>query len=95
MSQNQFCKLFLDKYFPVVLQEVKVYEFLRLIQGSTTMMDYEAKFTRLARFATDIVPTDEKRVCRFEGGRRPFILSKVSVLRLSTYAQVVERALTT
>ena len=41
-----------------------------LRQGTITMMEYVAKFTKLARFADDYVATYMAKVRRFENGQK-------------------------
>ncbi|XP_024196313.1 uncharacterized protein LOC112199543 [Rosa chinensis] len=93
MSWDQFCKIFLDKFFPPVLQEAKVEEFNKLYQGKMSAMEYDARFAELSRYAPELVSTEAKKARKFECGLRPNIRSKVSVLRLPTNAKVLERAL--
>ena len=56
----------MGKYFPETARHAKAQEFLELKQGATTVMDYVATFTELARFADDYVATDMAKVRRFE-----------------------------
>ena len=62
MTWAEFQELFMGKYFP---ETAKAQEFLELKQGTTTVMDYVARFTDLARFADDYVATDLAKVRRF------------------------------
>ena len=64
----EFQELFMGKYFPITARHAKAQEFLELKQGATTVMDYVARFTELARFADDYVATDLAKVRRFENG---------------------------
>ena len=68
MTWVEFQELFIGKYFPETARHVKAQEFLELKQGATTVMDYVARFTELARFANDYVATDIAKVRRFENG---------------------------
>ena len=58
-----------------------------------SVAEYEAKFTELARFAPHIVDTDYKQVQKFEGGLDLEVFDQVSVLKLPTYVEVLDRAL--
>ncbi|XP_074351621.1 uncharacterized protein LOC141690745 [Apium graveolens] len=58
-----------------------------------TVGEYEKKFTELARFVGDYVDTDEKRVKRFKQGLKPWLRSKVDAFELTTYAEVVQKAM--
>ncbi|XP_062085384.1 uncharacterized protein LOC133791474 [Humulus lupulus] len=55
------------------------------------------KFDRLAKFATDLVPTNATRVDRFVRGLKPMIAKDAEIVSIggnNTYAQVLERAFT-
>ena len=94
MTWAEFQELFMGKYFPETARHAKAQEFLELKQGSTTMMDYVAKFTELARFADDYVATDLTKVRRFENGLKLSIRAKILGLRLQDMDSMVGTALT-
>ena len=56
----------MGKYFSATARYVKAREFLELKQWAMTVIEYVAKFTKLARFADDYVATDLAKVKRFE-----------------------------
>ena len=66
MTWVEFHGLFMSKYFSITTGHAKAQEFLELKQGTITMMEYVAKFTKLARFGDDYVATDMVKVRRFE-----------------------------
>ena len=66
MTWEELCGLFMEKYFSVSTRHAKAQEFLELRQGTMTMLEYVAKFTKLARFADDYVATDMAKVRKFE-----------------------------
>ena len=68
-------------------------KFFELRKDNSSVMEYERKFTELARFVPEYVNTDEKRAKRFQQGLRPWIRSKVAVFELSTYVAVVQKAM--
>ncbi|KAI9161426.1 hypothetical protein LWI28_017328 [Acer negundo] len=47
----RFKELFNQKYFPEELRNEKESEFLKLTQGSMSLVEYERKFEQLSRFA--------------------------------------------
>ena len=47
----------MDKFFPALARHAKAWEFLELKQGSMIVLEYVAKFTKLARFRGDYVAT--------------------------------------
>ena len=72
----------MGKYFPDTVRHTKAQEFLELKQGTMTVMDYVARFTKLARFAKDYVATDMAKVRRFENGLKLSIRGRIVGLRL-------------
>ncbi|XP_028075820.1 uncharacterized protein LOC114278042 [Camellia sinensis] len=88
----RFLEVFYEKYFPDSLREQKVLEFIHLRQGTMMVAEYEGKFTQLARFATYVIPTEARKARKFETGFDPEIKDKLEVLKLPTYAAVVDRA---
>ena len=54
---------------------------------------YEAKFTELSRFAPQLITTKEKKALKFQDGLKPYLKNKISILKLSVYSKVVDRAL--
>ena len=58
MTWAEFQELFMGKYFPDTARHAKTQEFLELKQETMTVMEYVARFTKLARFADDYVATD-------------------------------------
>ena len=59
-----------------------------------TVMDYVARFTKLAHFDDDYVATDMAKVRRFENGLKLSILTRIVGLRLQDMDSMVRTALT-
>ena len=59
-----------------------------------TVMDYVARFTKLARFADDCVATNMAKVRRFENGLKFSIRARIVGLRLQDMGSMVRMALT-
>ena len=64
-------------------------KFLELKQGGMKVIEYEKKFTELARFVGDYANSDEKQARRFQQGLRPWLRSNVRAFELRTYSEVV------
>ena len=60
----------MGKYFSDTARHAMAHEFLELKQGTMTVIEYVARFTKLASFADDYVATDLAKVRRFENGLR-------------------------
>ena len=94
MTWAEFQELFMSKYFPETARYAKAQEFLELKQGATTVMDYVAIFTELARFSDDYVATDLAKVRRFENGLKLSIRARIVGLRLQDMDSMVWTTLT-
>ena len=68
-------------------------EFIHLEQGDLTIAQYEAKFTKPSCFAPQLIATEEEKTLKFQDGLKPYIKNKISILKLSVYSEVVDRAL--
>ena len=94
MTWAEFQELFMGKYFPETARHAKAQEFLELKQGATTVMDYVARFTELARFVDDYVAIDLAKVRRFENGLKLSIRAWIVGLRLQDMDSMVRTTLT-
>ena len=84
----------MGKYFPETAKHAKAQEFLELRPGAVTVMDYVARFTKLARFVDDYVATNLAKVRRFENGLKLSIHARIVGLRLQDMDSMVGTALT-
>ena len=84
----------MGKYFPDSARHAKAQEFLELKRGTMTVMDYVARFMKLACFANDYVATDMAKVKRFENGLKLSIRGRIVGLRLQDMDSMVGIALT-
>ena len=84
----------MGKYFPDTARHSKAQEFLELKQGTMNVLEYVARFTELAHFADDYVPTDMANVRRFENGLKLSIRGKIVGLRLQDMDSMVGTAMT-
>ena len=57
MTWEEFRELFMGKFFPASTRHAKAQEFLKLKQGTMTILEYVAKFIELTRFTDDYVAT--------------------------------------
>jgi hypothetical protein len=55
-------------FFLRVMQEAKAWEFLDLVQGRMSVIEYVAKFLQLSHFGLYLFPTEEKKAKKFERG---------------------------
>lgn len=66
--------------------------FLDLVQGTMIMVQNEAKFIELARFAPYMVQ-DEAQKTQIRPGLKPSIRSKLSVLMIRTFSNIMAHAM--
>ena len=57
------------------------------------MAQYETKFTELSYFTPQLIATEEEKALKFQDGLKPYLKNKISILKLSIYSEVVNRAL--
>ena len=93
MTWDDFCRLFMGKYFPASTRHAKAREFLELRQGTMIVLEYVARFTELARFGDDYVATDAAKVRRFEDGLKLSIRGKIVGHNLQDMDSMVSTAL--
>ena len=77
MTWGDFQELFMSKFFPASARHAKAREFLELKQGAMTVMEYVAKFTKLACFGDDYVATYMAKVRKFKDGLKFSIRGKI------------------
>ena len=77
LTWGEFKELFMSKFFPASARHAKAREFLELKQGNMIMLEYVAKFTKLARFRDDYVAKDMAKVRKFEDGLKLSIRGKI------------------
>ena len=82
MTWRELQDLFMDKFFPASTRHAKAQEFLKLKQGSMTMLECVAKCTELAHLGDDYVATKMAKVRKFEDGLKLSIRRKIVGLLL-------------
>ncbi|XP_074342388.1 uncharacterized protein LOC141679927 [Apium graveolens] len=94
ISWQKFTGQFLEKYLPSYMQDQLEMRFLDLKQENMTIVEFEVKFSELARLVPEYVNTEAKKAKRFQQGLKPWIRSQVALLEIRTYAAVVQKAMT-
>jgi hypothetical protein len=92
ISWAQFVEEFNRRFFPRAQRQLRAIEFQNLVQGAMTVEQYSAKFTELARFATNLIPDEESKAERFENGLNPRIKERVMCLEIKDYVRLVDVA---
>ncbi|MQM18628.1 hypothetical protein Taro_051623, partial [Colocasia esculenta] len=89
---NEFKEHFNSKYFSEIVQERKASKFAALKQRNLTVAEYEAQFSRLARYANHLVSTERMKEKRFLNGLRPAYITQLAPLDIQTYLEMVKKA---
>ena len=84
---------FLQKFIPQVLRDAREREFMNLIQGAMTVMDYEAKYNRLIQYAPHIITDERRRTRKFIEGLKPELRRALVSCDLPNYNRAVEKAM--
>jgi len=91
VTWEQFEEQFRKKYLSEEYLERKLNEFHDLKQGTKTVLEYEARFMELLRYASHL-NTEKLKVNKFLYGLNPRIKEKVRILMPKTLHEAVQRA---
>ncbi|XP_074324251.1 uncharacterized protein LOC141661167 [Apium graveolens] len=78
----KFKKALEDKYFLRTVRLQKERDFIRLQQGDRTVIQYEAEFAKLTKYASTLVADESSRARRLEEGLRSDIGNSVASFEL-------------
>ena len=90
---NSFLGEFRSKFIPLLVRERKEQEFMDLRQKTLTVAQYEVLFTKLSKYALEMINTEEKKIGRFWLGLNVELKRTLLPARIKTYADIVEMAL--
>ncbi|MQM14677.1 hypothetical protein Taro_047612 [Colocasia esculenta] len=80
VSWAEFVRLFRAKYIPNHVQDRMEQEFLTLTQGSMSVLEYEARFAELSKYAPHIVANEQRKVKKFIMGLKPSLRTRLVAL---------------
>jgi hypothetical protein len=92
VSWEVFKHEFNRHFFPRVVQEAKAREFLDLVQGEMSVIEYAAKFLQLSHFGLYCIPTEERKAKKFERGLNSHIRIMMSYFDIWDFSQLVNKA---
>ncbi|XP_057538026.1 uncharacterized protein LOC130815554 [Amaranthus tricolor] len=81
-----------EKFYPLHVRKDKSNEFARLEMGDMTVDEYYRKFMEYIQYCPDDVPTEEKKMQRFEMGLSYDIQKHIESDRYNTLEQMYKRA---
>ncbi|XP_060961016.1 uncharacterized protein LOC133031515 [Cannabis sativa] len=96
MTWEEFRELFNAKYYNEAVRSAKRKEFVELVQGEgMSVTEYTTKFDRLAKLASEIVPTDFSKKEKYLAGLNAKIRHDLVITTndTTTYAEMVDKAL--
>src|SRR4051812_39094276 len=93
ITWDDFVKDFRDAHIPSGLIKRKREEFLALREGDRTVQEYNLAFVRLARYATEEVSTEAKRIARFRGGLATDIKYALTLSNPAMFSEFVDQAI--
>ncbi|PKU78740.1 hypothetical protein MA16_Dca000083 [Dendrobium catenatum] len=88
---NYFTQVFRDCFVAPSTRRQMQDKFMRLVQGDRSVMQFEAEFTILARYAPQLVNTMDDKCHRFLAGLKDAIRQPLVLLRIEDYIVLVER----
>jgi hypothetical protein len=94
IAWDQFKTAFHGNYIPPGLMAVKHTEFMRLTQGNKSLTEYLQAFNNLARYATEFVDTDAKKIASFKRGLGPKLMKTMGTSKCATFNDFISDALT-
>ncbi|XP_027103023.1 uncharacterized protein [Coffea arabica] len=87
-----FTREFNAKFLPPLVQEKREDDFIKCKQGAMSAAEYETNFTKLARYAPDLIATEQRRIRRFVKGLNVEIQEGLATAQINTYSDAVEKA---
>ncbi|XP_027151986.1 uncharacterized protein LOC113752041 [Coffea eugenioides] len=88
---ENFVREFNEKFLPPMIREKREDEFIKLRQGTSNVADYEERFTKLSRFAPELVATERKRIRRLVQGLNVEIQEGLAAAQISTFSEALEK----
>ncbi|MQM13568.1 hypothetical protein Taro_046494 [Colocasia esculenta] len=77
VAWDEFMRLFRAKFIPEHIQDRMEQEFLSLTQGSMTVLEYEARFAELSKYASHIVTDERRKAKKFVMGLKPSLRTRL------------------
>ncbi|MQM05554.1 hypothetical protein Taro_038367 [Colocasia esculenta] len=77
VAWDEFVRLFRTKFVPEHVQDRMEQEFLSLDQGSMTVLEYEARFSELSKYAPHIVADEHMKTKKFLMGLKPSLRTRL------------------
>ncbi|MQM02385.1 hypothetical protein Taro_035153 [Colocasia esculenta] len=80
VAWDKFVRLFRAKFIPEHIQDKIEQVFLSLTQGSMTVLEYDARFAELSKYAPHIVTDERRKAKKFVMGLKPSLRMRLVAL---------------
>ncbi|MQL81902.1 hypothetical protein Taro_014363 [Colocasia esculenta] len=77
VAWDEFVRLFRAKFIPEHIQDRMEQEFLSLTQGSMTVLEFEARFVELSKYAPHIVADERRKAKKFVMSLKPSLRTRL------------------
>ena len=88
----EFKREFIERFYPKSYKDTKVEELYRLELGSSSVPEYEKKFSELIRLVPFFAENEQEKINRFMAGLNPAVRTIVTSASHTRYGQLVEAA---
>ena len=85
-------RLFRAKFVPEHIQDKMEQEFLSLTQGSMTVLEYEARFSELSKYAPHVVADERRKTKKFVMGLKPSLRTRLMAFDHRTLDEALSAA---
>ncbi|MQL68415.1 hypothetical protein Taro_000676 [Colocasia esculenta] len=92
VAWGAFVRLFRAKFVPEHIQDKMEQEFLSLTQGSMTVLEYEARFSELSKYAPHIVEDERRKTKKFVMGLKPSLRTRLMAFDHRTLDEALSAA---
>nr|XP_027101208.1 uncharacterized protein LOC113720729 [Coffea arabica] len=89
---ENFTSEFTEKFLPPLIQEKREDEFIKLKQEALSVVEYAGKFTKLSKYAPELVVNERKRIKRFMQGLNVKFQEGLAAAQISTFTEPLEKA---
>ncbi|MQM03853.1 hypothetical protein Taro_036640 [Colocasia esculenta] len=89
---DEFVRLIRAKFIPEHMQDRMEQEFLSLAQGSMTVLEYEARFYELSKYAPHIVADEHRKTKKFVMGLKPSLRTRLMAFDHRTLDEALSTA---
>ncbi|MQM03765.1 hypothetical protein Taro_036557 [Colocasia esculenta] len=92
VAWDEFVRLFRAKFVPEHIQDWMEQEFLSLTQGSITVLEYEARFAELYKYAPHIMTDERRKAKKFMMGLKPSLRMRLVAFHHHTLDEALSAA---